>query len=85
MTHPELAAALRELGDGLACVDTSDLGAAAALTRISDRLTELACQENDPEIVTTIRTVAARCAEVATVITAGRLLSSSTSFVASRR
>jgi hypothetical protein len=71
MTEPELAAALRALGDGLACIDTSDLGAAAALTGVSARLTELACQENDPEIVTTMRAVAARCAEAAAVITVG--------------
>jgi hypothetical protein len=80
MTHPELAAALRKLGDGLACIDTSAPGAATELARISARLTELACQDNDPEIVTTMRTVAALCAEAAAVITAGHPTSSGVRF-----
>ena len=69
MTRVELAATLRALADGLASVDTFDPEAPGALTRIADRLSELAAQEHEPEIVTTMRTVAARCVEVAEAIT----------------
>jgi hypothetical protein len=68
MTRVELAATLRALADGLASVDTFDPEAPGALTRIADRLSELAAQEHEPEIVTTMRTVAARCVEVAEAI-----------------
>jgi hypothetical protein len=40
------------------------------LTRIADRLAELAAQEHDPQIVTAMHTVAARCAEAAEAVTA---------------
>jgi hypothetical protein len=73
MTRAELAAALRALADGLACVDTYDPEAPRVLTRIVDRLAELAAQEHDPEIVNAMRTVAARCAQAAEAITARQL------------
>lgn len=65
MTGAKLAATLRALADGLASVDASDPEAPGVLTRIADRLSELAAQEHEPEIVTTMRTVAAQCAQVA--------------------
>jgi hypothetical protein len=68
MTRDELAGTLRALADGLACVDTSDPEAPEVLTRIADRLGVLAAHEHDSEIVTTMRTVAACCTEVADLI-----------------
>jgi release factor glutamine methyltransferase len=70
MTRAELGAELRTLADCLACVDISDPEAPRILTHIVDRLAELASQEHEPEIVTALRTVAARCAEAAEAITA---------------
>ncbi len=68
MTRAELAGTLRALADGLARVDTNDPAAPDVLIRIADRLAVLAAQELDPEIVTTMRMVAACCAEVAGLI-----------------